>query len=513
MADSDGDPLRCRWGRKENQECGSICSPKGLLTPDPCELTYNATRLGYAAVALVIEDFDSNNKVLSSIPLQFLIRIVNQTVSQNNSTSCSRLPVYVGNRPQGACIGVKSNSSVTEQVQFRIPCPNTSTTLANILTVSPPGMIRGPIIRDSSDLNLYSMEIRWTPESDQYGVHQLCLTPVDSQQQAGSQVCLVFQVDTDPPRFVRMHPTGIVPDNQSTWIIEVDRDIAPPRRSIGVNIRFFKRSNNQEVYRVDVTSPSVVCYAPRRIAFYTFGYIWSKGEEYYILLDSGVATINESCGIESAPVTDKNVWTFQIPTQTTILPSTTTSNSYLITTEKGTTIIAEKTVQSTMIATPKTVQSTVTTTQITSKSPTATMQTITSSASPIAACHQWFPFNTILNLSTNVEHPTFTFCFSVNTIFADVTIAANTWVPCSSWKNSGASDPLIELHSENVKQLLAKNDDGNSIPSINCYASVLSYRLPRGDYRVVIRNPKCAYGYCELRFLAEVPFARIDNST
>ncbi|CAF2986927.1 unnamed protein product [Rotaria sp. Silwood2] len=141
------------------------------------------------------------------------------------------------------------------------------------------------------------------------------------------------------------------------------------------------------------------------------------------------------------------------------------------------------------------------------------MEAITSSTFPIPACYRWFQFNTILNLRTNAEYPTFTFCFTVNTTFADVTIVANTWVSCSSWKTSGASDPLIELHSENARQFLAENDDGNSIPSMNCYASVLSYRLPRGDYRVVIRNPKCAYGYYELRFLAEVSFARKDNST
>ncbi|CAF3161842.1 unnamed protein product [Rotaria sp. Silwood2] len=346
------------------------------------------------------------------------------------------------------------------------------------------------------------MEIQWTPESDQYGIHQLCLTPVDSQQQTGSQVCLTFQVDVDPPQFIRMHPTGIVPDNQSTWAIDIDRDIVSPRRLTGVNIHFFKRSNNEEVYRVDVTSSAFVRYEPRRITFYTSGYTWNKGEEYYILLDSGVAAINESCGIESAPVTDKNIWTFQISKQTTILSSTTTSKVYPITTEGKTTTTARKTVESTT-----------TSTQIISKITTTTTQTITSRVSSIPACYQWFPFNTIVNLNTNVEHPTFTFCFTINTTFADVTIAANTWVSCSNWKSSGAGDPLIELYSENNRQLLAENDDGNSISSMNCYASVLSYRFPRGDYRVVIRNSKCAYGFFELRLLAEVPFRQKDNST
>ena len=86
------------------------------------------------------------------------------------------------------------------------------------------------------------------------------------------------------------------------------------------------------------------------------------------------------------------------------------------------------------------------------------------------------------------QYPTLTFCFSVDTVSADVTIQANTWVPCSQWKSSGASDPLVELHSESDRKLLAENDDGNSISTMNCFGSVLSYRLPRGDYRAVIRN-------------------------
>jgi hypothetical protein len=70
MADSDGDPIRCRWGQTQ-EECGSICAPKGFLNSNPCELTYNASKIGYQAVAIIIEDFDSNNTVLSAIPLQF----------------------------------------------------------------------------------------------------------------------------------------------------------------------------------------------------------------------------------------------------------------------------------------------------------------------------------------------------------------------------------------------------------------------------------------------------------
>lgn len=276
MADSDGDSLRCRWGRPEANECGSVCSPKGGLNTNPCELTYNATQLSYVAVALVIEDFDSENNVLSSIPLQFLIHVVNKIMNSNDLNICNQMPINVFGRPQDACIGVKSNLSITERVYFSIPCENTNTTLNNILTISPPGMIKGPIVRHPSYPNLYSIELQWTPTPEQYGTHQLCLIPVDSQRQSGSPTCLTFQVDTRPQEFNRFHPTGIVPSHQSTWIINIDQVIAPPRRSSAVNLRFFKESNNIEVYRIDAASSPFIRYESKQIIFYTPGQKWEE---------------------------------------------------------------------------------------------------------------------------------------------------------------------------------------------------------------------------------------------
>ena len=119
-------------------------------------------------------------------------------------------------------------------------------------------------------------------------------------------------------------------------------------------------------------------------------------------------------------------------------------------------------------------------------------------------CPRWLPFKTISNETTDVANPEFVFCFYTELLMTDVTIAANTWVSCMEWKNSGFADPLMELYSLPNGQLLAENDDGNSLPHSNCFASVLSYRLPRGAYRVVIRHPKCSYGKFELRLFAEM---------
>ena len=52
---------------------------------------YNASRFGYDAVVLFIEDFNSNRHALSAIPIQFLIYIV-ETVPDNNYIEA---PIYI----------------------------------------------------------------------------------------------------------------------------------------------------------------------------------------------------------------------------------------------------------------------------------------------------------------------------------------------------------------------------------------------------------------------------------
>ena len=273
MADSDGDVLRCRWGNAA-KECGSVCAPKGTLRANPCELTYVATKLGYQAVALVIEDFDASNKVISAIPLQFLIHIVNATATTDDN--CTKLPEYIGERAPDSCIGIKSNTTFSMNAHIRIPCTNTTTTLKDILTISPVGLIKGNIIRDLIDRNLYTMSITWTPTPDQYGIHQLCLTPVDSRQRTGVQSCLTFQVDIQPPEIIQMAPFGLVSATHSTWTIVFDRNIIRPSRANQVYIRFFQSNNNQEDLRIDVATDSRIIYQSRQITFFTTETIWQQ---------------------------------------------------------------------------------------------------------------------------------------------------------------------------------------------------------------------------------------------
>ncbi len=231
------------------------------------------------------------------------------------------------------------------------------------------------------------------------------------------------------------------------------------------------------------------------------------------MLDSGIAILNESCGVESVSISNPYAWVFRVAVaETTFIEEITTTQQLVSTTPEqisSTTPTTPEQISSTTPTTSEKISSTTPTTseQISSTTPTKTEQissTTPTTPSPRPTCPRWFSFNTISNETTNANEPYFTFCFTVETTLADVTISANTWVSCMLWKLSGTADPLLELYSEPGDQFLAQNDDGNSLTLQNCYAAVLSYRLPKGDYRVIIRNPKCAYGKFEVRLSAEI---------
>ena len=345
MADIDGDQLRCRWGVNEN-EAGGIYEPKGQLQSNPCLLTYEATAVGYEGIAIIIEDFDTNGEVLSSVPLQFLIKIghristtttttttttittttvittttttdttsptsdggsgstpgstdvsivtisttltttttVTPTTTTTSTTTtnppeCPRSPIYVGDREAGACIGVPLHSMMELKIVAEVPCENSRTTIHDILTISPTGMQRSAITQDPHASNRYIMYLQWTPQPYQYGIHQVCVTPVDDSNRFGSTVCFSLLVDVRSPQFVSgsMSPTGIVSQNQSTWTIATDVDIIPPTQPDTAAV-FFKRTSPElgddvEVARVHMSTAE---YERRQITFNTGNIIWDE---------------------------------------------------------------------------------------------------------------------------------------------------------------------------------------------------------------------------------------------
>ncbi|CAF1690968.1 unnamed protein product, partial [Adineta ricciae] len=131
------------------------------------------------------------------------------------------------------------------------------------------------------------------------------------------------------------------------------------------------------------------------------------------------------------------------------------------------------------VTTPIATTTPISTTTTTALMTMTTTKPTTRAVDPDYYCPRWLPFETVVNLTSSALEPNYTFCFTVNTSFADVTITANTWASCSTWKMSGTADPLLELFTPetSIDSPVAQNDDGNSISHLNCYAAVLSYRL------------------------------------
>ena len=344
MADIDGDQLRCRWGANQS-ESGGIYESKGQLQPNPCILTYEATAVGYEGVAVIIEDFDTNGQVLSSVPLQFLIEILlpetttttttttttpitpmttipegsgntNDSMSSTNSgisvitvtipstdiaittttitttttialQPCPLPPIYDGDWGSGACIGVPSNHRIDLPIAAKVLCNHSSTSIQNILTISPRGMVRSPITQDPASENRYVMSLQWTPDPLQYGIHPLCVTPVDSNRQSGRTVCFSLLVDVHSPQFVSgsMSPTGTVSQHQSIWTIAVDVDIVPPTNA-NVAAVFFKRDSSGTADDVEVARVSMLTaeYESRLITFNTDNITWEQVSQQSILI-------------------------------------------------------------------------------------------------------------------------------------------------------------------------------------------------------------------------------------
>ena len=96
--DPDGDIVRCRWaknyrpyiGADEVSEAGGLTYDTGTwaslaLDHDNCILHYNGfwdnTEAGLKGVGIIMEDYDKNGNVRSSIPVQFLIAVYTPSLS------------------------------------------------------------------------------------------------------------------------------------------------------------------------------------------------------------------------------------------------------------------------------------------------------------------------------------------------------------------------------------------------------------------------------------------------
>lgn len=166
----------CRWARNTSSldECLDICGalPGSTLHRDNCTLTFSATgkTIGdYYAVALMVEDFSntSTNESLSSVPVQFLIEIV-------NASSCSLKPIISSNLSNCTAIYVGAQLNFTSTITQR--CPNT--TIDDFYTVSSLNMFQSNLTQNGSN-NTWTVTQSWTPTSEQAGLHVYCSVALD----------------------------------------------------------------------------------------------------------------------------------------------------------------------------------------------------------------------------------------------------------------------------------------------------------------------------------------------
>lgn len=123
----------------------------------------------YYAVALMAEDFSntSTNLSLSSVPIQFLIQIV-------NVSSCSLKPIIRSNLSNCTAISVGSQLNFT--LTIAQGCPNT--TIDDFYAVSPLNMFQYNLTRNGSN-NTWTVTQSWTPTSEQVGLQIYCSVALD----------------------------------------------------------------------------------------------------------------------------------------------------------------------------------------------------------------------------------------------------------------------------------------------------------------------------------------------
>ena len=238
--DADGDVIKCRWATQ--QEAGGAWTdpvewPSFLLDEENCIVHYfgslDASQVGVKPVGLMMEDFDSNGNVKSSIPVQFLAQVWtpdmnSRSVSPNypilewypphdhsehehvrsvsnrfevargrrNSPPdyCTAVPFFKGATPQDGTVLDGTNGSVN----FKLEAESQIGTIFKFDYQSPMGMTSSDLVTVNQD---GSINCSWTLTPDQLSVefHGFCFTATDSVGLTTERRCIVIKGKNPPP--------------------------------------------------------------------------------------------------------------------------------------------------------------------------------------------------------------------------------------------------------------------------------------------------------------------------
>ena len=194
--------FRCRWSIRNStfDECGDVCQsvPGATLDSTNCTITFNSTGTtvnDYYAVTLMVEDFSDENATtpFSSIPIQFLIHIV-------NAASCSSKPTISSNLP--ACSIVEVGVPFNFTLVITQGCPGTN--LTDVFTMPPLYMYKGPITPSGTGTS-WTVSETWTAVSSQLGSQVFCALATD-------RFDAVVRSDADTDRFCSVSSDSIQSD-------------------------------------------------------------------------------------------------------------------------------------------------------------------------------------------------------------------------------------------------------------------------------------------------------------
>lgn len=232
--DADGDIIKCRWATQE-EAAGAWTDPvewpSFQLDEENCIVHYfgsmDASQVGVKPVGLMMEDFDSDGNIKSSIPVQFLAQlwtpdINSRSVSPNypiqewypphdhsehehvHSISdqfeaargrrsakpeyCTAVPFFKGATPRDGAVLDGTNGSVS----FVLEAESRIGTIFKFDYQSPIGMTSTELVTFNQD---GSINCSWTLNSEQLKVefHGFCFTATDSVGLTTERRCIVIK--------------------------------------------------------------------------------------------------------------------------------------------------------------------------------------------------------------------------------------------------------------------------------------------------------------------------------
>ncbi|CAH1253989.1 ZAN [Branchiostoma lanceolatum] len=242
---------------------------------------------------------------MSRIPLQFLVYVYSA------NTQCQEQPQLVGSSPQdNECIAIADGQ--TYRTSIEAEALTSGALIAEILTVSPPGLTKSQLQTDPNNAQRSHVNITWTPDQSQRGQHIFCFHAEDTNGLTSEQRCITLLVgDTSPDAVLQtLTPAGVIDvTNRTEWTIEFDTEIQRP--SSWRYIRFYNSSLGQ-VYVISTRTSSDVSINNRTLTFWTPPYTFDSGD-YHILIDQGAVVGLHGCAREGPAfpgIYDRSVWTF-----------------------------------------------------------------------------------------------------------------------------------------------------------------------------------------------------------